>query len=255
MPRRWDAVHAADADLERRLAATTRFQRLVHVPTCGSTQDLAAAEHGRPPAVYWADHQTAGRGRMQRNWHDEPGTGLAVTFRFAQPLPEPMALAAVAPVCVAQSVEPFGGRGVQLKWPNDVLIDGKKLAGVLIDAVGDGQYAVGIGINVNRVRFPRELEATATSLALATGRFCDRHGLLLAIAQRLEAALGMLARGDAAALTAEFAARLGLLGRRVLVDAGALHDGVLERLDLRAIVLDGGRNLPLGLVRSLRAAT
>ncbi|HZT56176.1 MAG TPA: hypothetical protein VFA35_08120, partial [Burkholderiaceae bacterium] len=89
----------------------------------------------------------------------------------------------------------------------------------------------------------------------ATGRFCDRHRLLLAIAQRLEAALAALARGDAARLTAEFAARLGLVGRRVLVDAGALHDGVLERLDLRALVLDGGRDLPLGLVRSLRAAT
>src|SRR5262249_20796493 len=188
--------------------------------------------------------QTAGRGRMQRGWHDEPGTGLAVTFRFAQPLPEPMALAAVAPVCVAQSVEPFGGRGVQLKWPNDVLIDGKKLAGVLIDAVGDGQYAVGIGINVNRVRFPRELEATATSLALATGRFCDRHALLLTLAQRLDSALAALARGDAAPLTAEFAARLGLVGRRVTVDAGGLHDGVLERLALRAVVLGRGPQPP-----------
>lgn len=241
-----------DAELDTRLAGTTRFGRLVHLPECRSTQDLAlAAEAG--DAVFWADHQTHGRGRQLREWHDEPGADLAVSLRVAFMLPNPLALSAAAPLCVLRSVEPVLGRKAGLKWPNDVMVDGRKLAGVLIDAGGGGPdgYAIGIGINCNRVRFPRDLEPRATSLALLCGREIDRRALLLELAQQLERALQALERGDEAELAASFADRLGLLGRRVEVVAARPHRGTLARLDCRELTLADGTKVPLGQVTAL----
>lgn len=242
-----------DPTLQQHLAATTRFRRLVHVASCPSTQDLAAADPDPSAAIYWADHQTAGRGRQQRVWDDEHGTDLAATFRFEAALPSPLALAASVPLCVLQAIEPQLGRELRLKWPNDVFCDGRKLAGVLIDADGRGHYAIGIGINVNRTRFPRELEGIATSLALACGRTLDRHALLLALAQRLEAVLQLLASGSLRELTAQFSARLGLIDKRVRILANGEHEGTLEALDFEQLRLDSGRTLPLGIVQSIRA--
>lgn len=242
-----------DHTLQQQLAATTRFGRLVHVASCPSTQDLAAADLDPSAAIYWADHQTAGRGRQQRVWNDEHGTDIAATFRFHASTPSPIALAAAVPLCVLQAIEPHLGRGLSLKWPNDVFCDGRKLAGVLIDADGKGQYAIGIGINVNRTRFPRELEGIATSLALACGRTLDRHVLLLALAQSLEAVLHTLAGGALDKLAAQFGSRLGLIGKRVRVVAGSEHEGILEALNLERLLLDSGRTLPLGMVQSIRA--
>ncbi len=68
-----------DARIETLLRDRTRFRRLVHVASCASTQDLAAAENRAGDAIWWADHQTRGRGRQQREWHDDPGQDLAVT--------------------------------------------------------------------------------------------------------------------------------------------------------------------------------
>lgn len=221
--------------------------------SCPSTQDLAAADADPAAAIYWADHQTAGRGRQQRVWDDEHGTDIAATFRFHAAIPSPLTLAASVPLCVLQAIEPQLGRELRLKWPNDVFCDGHKLAGVLIDADGSGRYAIGIGINVNRTRFPRELEGIATSLALACGHTFDRHALLLALAQRLEAVLQLLASGSLRELTDQFSARLDLIGKRVRILANGEHEGTLEALDFERLRLDSGRMLPLGIVQSIRA--
>lgn len=254
-----------DAEIGSRLCACTRFGRLVHVPSCTSTQELAAADTAplEPWTVYWADHQTAGRGRRQRTWDDEPGADLTATFRVRAVLPEPVALPAAVALCVLQAVEqaalPALSRTLRLKWPNDVLLDGRKLAGVLIDAgvAGPGSLAVGVGINVNRTRLPRELEGRATSLALADGREHDRADLLLDLARRLDAVLGLLAAAEparVAALEAAFRERLGLMGRIVECEAGRRTTGLLTGLDFREIAFADGRRVPLGQVQMLRAA-
>lgn len=245
-----------DQEIETALAARTRFGRLVHLAACSSTQDVAAAAPRDGDAVFWADHQTQGRGRQQREWHDEPGVDLAVTFRATVALPQPLALAAALPVAVLQAVEPVLGRALRVKWPNDLFLDGRKLCGVLIDTgqAGPHTWLIGIGVNCNRVRFPRELEAIATSVALATGREVDRAELLLAIAQRLDSLLHDLVARRLEAWLAQFRDRLGLLGRRVVVDADAAHEGVLEDVDFESIRLDGARTSSLAVVRSMRAA-
>ncbi len=242
-----------DASLETQLRQRTRFRRLVHVAACASTQDLAAAEPNGPDAVFWADHQTRGRGRQGREWHDEPARDLAATFRVHATLPQPQALPAAVPVAVALACEPLASRELRIKWPNDVYLDGRKLGGVLIDAGvgGPDGYLVGIGVNCNRVRFPRDLEGIATSLAAATGHEVDRGALLVELAVQLDAVLAALAKGATAALEAVFRARLGLLGRRVRVEAAATHAGMLTAIDFAQFVLDDTLALPLGVVRAI----
>jgi BirA family biotin operon repressor/biotin-[acetyl-CoA-carboxylase] ligase len=240
--------------IETLLRQRTRFLELVHVLSCSSTQDLATQQAGSGDAVFWADHQSRGRGRMQREWHDEPGKDLAVTLRLTTTLPHPTALPAALPVAVLQACEPFAGRPLRIKWPNDLFLDGRKLAGVLVDA-GAGPratYLIGIGVNVNRVRFPPDLEATACSLATATGHEVDRADLLLAIAERVHAAVGELEAGRHEALEAVFRDRLGLFGQRVRVDAAQTHEGVLTALDFERLLLDGELVLPLAIVRGIQ---
>ncbi|MEQ1630760.1 MAG: biotin--[acetyl-CoA-carboxylase] ligase [Planctomycetota bacterium] len=244
--------------LSARLAATTRFARLHHVATCTSTQDLAANDPDPAWAIYWADHQDAGRGRQQRPWHDENGLDLAVTFKVHVDLPDPVALPVVLPLCVLDATAPLLGErasALRFKWPNDVLLDGRKLAGVLVDA--DAQkpmrFRIGIGINVNSAAPPPHLAEIATSLRAATGREHDREALLLALAQRLDDAIDALQRGDTAAYEERFAQCLSLLGRRVRVRCGEVVSGVLEAVDLRGLRLDGGRTFALAQVQELRA--
>ncbi len=242
-----------DRHLETELQRRTRFHRLVHLATCTSTQDVAAGHSDDTPTVVWADHQTRGRGRQQREWHDERGQDLALTFRVRQPLPAPLALPAALPVAVLQAIEPLAGRPLRIKWPNDLFLDGKKLCGVLIDA-GAGSpdtYLIGIGVNCNRVRFPPDLENLATSLALATGRTVDREALLLAIAEGLDRLLDDLVARRHGALERVLRDRLGLVGQRVRVDAGERREGVLTAIDFARLVLDGGVEMPLGIVRGI----
>lgn len=249
---------SGDPDLEAALRQQTRFRRLLHLAECHSTQDLASADLEDDQAVFWTDHQTAGRGREGRAWHDEPGLDLAVTFRLCGVrLPNPIALPAAVPLCLLLAIEPFAGRPLRLKWPNDVFLDGRKVAGVLIDSGSGGtdRFLVGTGVNVNCTRFPPELEHQATSLALATGHLVDRRLLLLDIAVRLDAAVADLAAGRTGELEELFRERLGLMGREVVVRArGSQHLGELQALDFDRLVLAGGREFPLGLVRGLRPA-
>jgi len=237
----------------------TRFRRFLRVASCTSTQDLAATDRPAdggvlPDGVFVADHQSRGRGRQQREWHDEPGADLLATFRFRERLPAPVVLPAALPAAVALALEPFAGCRLRIKWPNDIFLDDRKLCGILIDSgvTGPHGYLVGIGVNCNRARFPRDLEATATSLALATGREVDRGALLLALGERIDAALGALARGDHDELLAILRDRPGLLGREVEASAGSPHHGHLTAIDFASLELDGTRQLPLGFVRAIR---
>lgn len=245
--------------LDHLLRERTRFAANRFEPSCPSTQDLAAslANGAVPPpdGAVWTDHQTLGRGRQQRVWHDEAGADVAVTFRFTRRLPRDFALPACTPVVVAAACEALLGRQVRIKWPNDVFLDGRKLAGVLIDASAGGPdtYLVGIGINANRTRFPRELDGIATSLALQSGRTVDRNQLVLDLALRLDQLLDTLESGRTGPLLEEFVRRLGLLHRPVVVTHQRVDRGLLTNLDFRELELDGHRRLSLGLVHGLRA--
>jgi BirA family biotin operon repressor/biotin-[acetyl-CoA-carboxylase] ligase len=252
-----------DETLQSELKRRTRFSKLLHAASCDSTQDLAAAEatdtHGSGDAVFWADHQTRGRGRQQRVWDDDSGLDLAVTFRVTVRLPEPILLPAALPVAVLRACEPFAGARLRIKWPNDVYAGDRKLSGVLIDrdSARPHTYRIGIGINVNRTRFPAPLAATATSLRLLRGREHRRADVLLALAEQVDAMLGAIvaggdvAGGDIAGYEHLFRERLALLGRDVSVTAGETIEGQLTSIDFERLVLDGQRAIPLAIVTRL----
>jgi len=156
------------------------FGTLIIIPEAGSTQDLATelALAGEPEGTaVMALRQTNGRGRSGREWTSPPGKNLAlsIVLRPRVSMSEMPLLGLLASVAVAQTVETFGVRAAQLKWPNDVLVRGRKIAGILSEASTDGRSVrfliMGIGLNVNAELsdFSPNFTIPATSLIVETG--------------------------------------------------------------------------------------
>jgi BirA family biotin operon repressor/biotin-[acetyl-CoA-carboxylase] ligase len=211
--------------------------------------------------VVVADHQTAGRGRLGRAWEAPPGASLLVSVLLRPPRP-PDALhrctIAVA-LAMADAVREVAGFAPDLKWPNDLLVAGRKVAGVLAEADVAGPddvraVVVGVGVNVSWREFPPELTATATACNVVAGRDVDREDLLAAFLGRLGPRLDL----DDDALHAEYRARLVTLGMHVRVElaAGPVRGTARDVDPSGALVLDldgGGRLVvPAGDVVHLR---
>jgi BirA family biotin operon repressor/biotin-[acetyl-CoA-carboxylase] ligase len=118
---------------------------------CTSTNDVALS--AAPPVLVAAEEQTAGRGRRGRRWHSAPGTGVTFSLakRIARPTRELAAVSLVAGVAVARALHALGARAARLKWPNDVVVDGAKLGGILVESRDSGHVVIGIGINCRPV--------------------------------------------------------------------------------------------------------
>jgi BirA family transcriptional regulator, biotin operon repressor / biotin---[acetyl-CoA-carboxylase] ligase len=122
-----------------------------------------------------ADEQTAGRGRRDRTWHSAPGDGLYLSILLRPPSASNLSLIGLlAAIAVAETLIARGVEGVDIKWPNDVLVNERKLCGILAEgasgASGDVRIILGIGVNLNHAAFPDELRERATSLFLETGQ-------------------------------------------------------------------------------------
>jgi len=163
-----------------------------HFDEVGSTNDIALemARSGAPEGtVVMARSQTKGRGRRGREWFDKPGESIlmSIILRPKLPLNRYSELAFVAAVALAECLRDACGVEPALKWPNDVLIGGRKVAGILVEA-DQGAAIVGIGVNVNQSEFPHELASTATSLAIEAGSGLDVDALTQALIDSLFAA-------------------------------------------------------------------
>jgi BirA family transcriptional regulator, biotin operon repressor / biotin---[acetyl-CoA-carboxylase] ligase len=159
-----------------------------HVESCPSTQRLLG-EDDPEGATVAADHQTAGRGRLGRTWEDAPGQAILMSVLLRPDAPTPLwpELSLLAGNAVAAALRSETGIDASLRHPNDVVIAGRKLAGVLPEA-SSGRVVLGIGVNVNQR--PEELPAgtvkPATSLRVELGRELERAPLLAAILRELE---------------------------------------------------------------------
>jgi BirA family biotin operon repressor/biotin-[acetyl-CoA-carboxylase] ligase len=177
---------AFDLTCFHELLQTREFGRnLLFEPTVRSTMDLArdAAAHGAAEGTLaLTDEQTAGRGRLGRSWITPPALNLASTLLLRPPAAAVRAIPMITPLAIVAAVEEMADLRCDIKWPNDVQIDGKKLAGILIETELDADpplVLVGAGINVNfDPRDHAEIRAIATSLLAATGREHDREALL-----------------------------------------------------------------------------
>jgi BirA family transcriptional regulator, biotin operon repressor / biotin---[acetyl-CoA-carboxylase] ligase len=159
-----------------------------YVESCASTQRLIGEDDSEGTTVA-TDHQTEGRGRLGRTWEDTPGRAIlmSVLLRPAAPTPLWPELSLIAGEAVATALRAETGIDASLRHPNDVVIAGRKLAGVLPEA-GAGRVVLGIGVNVNQT--PEELPSgtvkPATSLRIELGREVGRAPLLAAILLELE---------------------------------------------------------------------
>jgi len=209
-------------------------KKVLFFPRVTSTMDIAreAAGQGAPEGtVVLADEQTAGRGRMRRSWFSPQGSISLSVLLYPQKsfLPYLVMLASLA---VVHCIEKVAGVKADIKWPNDVLIKGKKVCGILLESdVREEKVAyaiIGIGINVNmNLADFTEIAAIATSLSQETGKEFSRLALARELLVELEKMYLTLPAGDA--IHKEWKARLITLGKSVLVKSGgAFLKGIAE---------------------------
>lgn len=237
-----------DAARCREALDTERYGRsLTALSATESTMDdaRAAAEQGAPEGhVVVADHQRHGRGSHGRVWSSPAGTDLyfSLVLRPTLTLADLPPLTLAVGLAVAEILEgalraPLGSGRVQIKWPNDVFVDGKKCAGVLVETRSVGSapatVIVGVGVNVNRVDFDPELAAESTSLALAAGAPFSREALLAQLLGALERQVARFTAAGPSAIARDVSARLLYRDEQVRVDdvrgtlTGVSTDGAL----------------------------
>lgn len=233
--------------------------RIVFLDSTDSTNFKAkelASKGYQSGTVVVADEQTAGRGRLGRNWYSPAGTGLWLSIILRPdipPLDSPL-LTVIASLAVYESLlvlekEPAApeqhNNTLQIKWPNDILMDGKKLAGILTElSLGSKiNYAVvGIGINVNQEEFPAELSGIATSLRREYNKEIDRLELFKKILISFERYYFRLLNNDGPQLVKEWKGRMNIIGKEVSIhDNERIYQGrVLDIAEQGELILESG---------------
>jgi BirA family biotin operon repressor/biotin-[acetyl-CoA-carboxylase] ligase len=239
---------------------------LRRVERCGSTNSVLLAEKGLArPVLLLADEQVAGRGRRGRRWHSAPGAGLTFSLAVAlrRPLRELAALPLVAGVAVARALHLLGVARAALKWPNDIVVDGAKLGGILVETKSAGgvvKAVIGVGINLRgaatlRTRLRREVAALEQFTPVP-----DPETLAGAIAQSLLESLAAFESRGLDAVRAEWNRLDAHAGQklRVRLADGRVLTGVASGLEsdgaLRLATRGGMRAVHSGRVISARTA-
>jgi BirA family biotin operon repressor/biotin-[acetyl-CoA-carboxylase] ligase len=206
---------------------------------------LADLAHKSAPdgTVVVAESQTAGRGRIGRQWVSPPGLNLYVSILLTRPQVTAVLtwIPLLAAVAVVRAIRDLTKRAARLKWPNDVLMvrngNGRKLAGILVEAIGGSPagtrlVVVGIGVNVNMPleTFPQDLRSTATSLLIETGRSVERTRLLASLLGAVEVLYDQLCDQGPDGIAAAYRESCDTIGRRVRIELmGSAHiEGTAE---------------------------
>ncbi len=229
---------------------TTHLGRpLLHYPTLPSTNTTAweFARRGWPEGVtVWADEQSAGRGRRGRSWFSPRGAGvwLSVLLRPSFPAEQAPRIAIAAGLSVVRTVRRTAGLTCDLKWPNDILWDGRKLAGILAEG-GTAEdrlpfVVLGVGVNVSVAedQWPPPLRAVAVSLA-AAGRPVDRSEFVGALMEELDTDYSRLLAGDWESIRREWQAASRMMGEVVTASTGggAVRGRAIELGNLGELLL------------------
>ena len=231
-------------DLQARLTEGLVIGRSVQVYRETDSTNELAERLGRDGvdegAVIVAEHQTKGRGRLGRTWQSQGGQGIlmSVLLRPALRPPEMTRLTIVGATASVRAIERCTSIKPEIKWPNDIVVGGLKLAGILTEMSAEldrVRYAVlGIGLNVNQTEedFSGELASIGTSLRLLGGEKVDRSNLAVAMMEELDRDYGRALGGGFSDLVAEWQERCSTLGRDVSVNIGGGHvEGCAEALD------------------------
>lgn len=260
-------MYSLDA-LEEELRGSIFSGKLHFSPVTGSTNAdaqgaaLTGAPHG---SVWFADEQTAGRGRGNHSWVSNAGQGLYVSIllRPQMPMVRLPLLPLAAGLAAAEAIRAASGLRSDLRWPNDLLIGERKAGGILVESKTSGSEiafaVVGIGINVHQRAFAADLATPATSLDLEAGRTLSRQTLLTALLKSVEREANLLLDAEAvAAVPARVAeASTWVRGRNVEVHGPQACTGVTEGLDehgfLKVRTNEGIVTVQTGGIRAARA--
>ncbi|MCI8296212.1 MAG: biotin--[acetyl-CoA-carboxylase] ligase [Lachnospiraceae bacterium] len=239
-------VEAADVMTEAEIGSLIRTERmgkrLVYLPQTDSTniQARRLGQEGYPDGtLVVAETQTAGKGRRGRSWSSPAGSSIYMSLLLRPDIPPYSAsmITLVAGMAVSQAVREMTGLPAQIKWPNDVVVDGRKICGILTEMSTEMEsihYIVtGIGINVNQHDFPEEIMATATSLRIEAARKISRSALIACTMERFEACYDrFLDTEDLSLLKDGYQAMLANLDREVQVlDPAGAYKGICRGID------------------------
>jgi len=212
------------------------FDRLSSSNTRAAKMARDGAAHG---AAVVADSQTGGRGRLGRQWHSPPGLNLHLSLvlrpRLEPAQAPPLSLAAA--VGVAHGLQPFLGDPPTVKWPNDLLVGGRKICGILVEMSAEmgsiKQIILGVGVNINATSFPQELQGRATSIRLESGEVVSRSAVLASVLNNIEPWIETLQAGpgDIIAAWLKLAPWIGEPITVTLPAGGATVRGVALGLD------------------------
>ena len=208
-----------------------------------STNDIIeklARDGVQEGVVVFAESQTRGRGRLGRKWISPRGRGLWFSL-LLRPEMRPQAatqLTVAAATALVRAIRDQTGLAPEIKWPNDILVRGRKVAGVLTelaaepDRVRHVTLGIGVDVNMNSGEFPSELRKLATSLKIESGRHIPRMDLAAAILQEIDRDYGRICSGDFEAVADEWQRQCATIGRRVTIHMGPHRlTGEAEALD------------------------
>ncbi len=211
---------ALDVEQVRRRLPRRRIEWHAELDTTMREAERLAAAGAVAGTVVGAEMQRAGQGRQGRPWYSPPGEGLYFTTILRLDLPPqrvPVVTLALG-VAVADVIQLRTGLECDLRWPNDVLIRGRKVCGILTE-LHNGAILAGVGLNVNQTEFPAGLGRIATSLRIESGDEYEREALLAALLRSIDSNVRILATGGAAPILTLFATMSSYAeGKRVEVE-------------------------------------
>lgn len=244
----------SSAKIQRSL--TTKFigQKIHAFDTVDSTnkvlKDLAATG-ALEGTIVIAEFQTAGRGRLNRTWHAERGKNILLSILLRPEEAEAVHLLTyLTALSAADAVEENTGLRVECRWPNDLLINGRKFCGILLESAWDGQRVqyviVGVGMNVNQESFPPDLRLSATSLRLECGKEFRRVHILQTFLQKLESIYLESKVSGFSGIIERWTRKCTMFGKEITIEQeGKNLSGTALRLDRDGslVILSNGREI------------
>ncbi len=245
-----------EGEIQKRLTTQSFGRRIFSFGSIDSTNTFAKsiAHDVEEGTLVIAEEQTSGRGRPGRSWHSDKEKNLTFSIILAPNISPEYAgvLSLYTAVAVAEALQAQARLEVCCKWPNDIMISGKKCCGILSESVLQSgkvsSVVLGIGINVNQRDFPDEIRTSATSLSLEAGRMFDRLDILVAVILKLEEWYRFIRAGEYPQIIDAWKSRAPMMGKTISVNYnGSVMIGIARRLDADGSLMfqSNGREMKL----------